>query len=238
MKISQNENQEMPLEAESKPRFRNVNETAEASALDETIEGPDKRLVAAALVLFVLILFVWLRGTMTNNSLSAKVKGQEEAFSKAQAEALLYGITIDEDNEVVLPESDPKPAAISESDVEARNTEILDSFTKVLLNWQGQEGYNKVRQTLIDDWNFTTDSDLLRRFMPESDKIDTNISLSGYTPFILSDNADGMSYFLICSVRTTIETGDGNSSETGSIGVEITINKDGTISKVSAQPLH
>lgn len=239
MRISQDEKQEIPLDTESKPRFRNVNAGGEASVPEEPSDGPDKRLVAAAAILLVLILFVGLRGSFANKSLSAKVKGQEEAFNKAQAEALLYGITIDEDDEVVLPETEPTDVTELDWDsVEARNKEILDSFTKVLLNWQGQKGYNEVRQTLMDDWSFAKDSDLLRRFMPESDKIDTNISLSGYTPFVLSDDAEGMSYFLICSVRTTIDTGKDDKSETGSIGVQITINKEGTISNVSAQPLH
>ena len=93
---------------------------------------------------------------------------------------------------------------------------------------------------MLNDWEFTEDSRLLTRFMPEMDEeINASMSLSDYTTFVLSNDGKNMSYFLICTVRNTVTgsaTGEKRST-TGTVGIRITINEDGTLSNVMAQTL-
>ena len=51
--------------------------------------------------------------------------------------------------------------------------------------------------------------------------------------FVLSNDGKNMSYFLICDVYNTI---DGNTA-TGTVGIRMTINADGTISNVTVQTI-
>lgn len=218
------------------PKFRNIHEEKEIIP-DEVQEGADKRLILAAAIIGIFILIIGIKGSIAKSSLSSQLEDQNRLLAEAQAEALLYGITQDEDGDLVIPVDENKPVDVAELDwdsIEQRNNELLSAFTKLLLNWEGRTGYNNVRQKLIADWKFTEDSRLLSAFMPEMDEeTDANMSLSGYSTFVLENDGKNMSYFLICTVRNTINS----TSATGTVGIRITINEDGTVSNVTAQTL-
>lgn len=234
MKISQNKLDEENT-IQSGPKLRNIHE--EKEVLEEKPAGADIRLKLLVAGIAVFILIVGIKGSITKSSLTSELSEQQTLLKEAQAEALLYGITEDEDGDLVIPETNTSTVNVSELDwdsIEQRNTELLSSFTSLLLNWKGQSGYNKVREKLINNWNFTEESRLLTTFMPEmEEELDANMSLSGYTTFVLTNDGKNMSYFLICTVRNTIN----GISATGTVGVTITINEDGTISNVMAQTL-
>lgn len=233
MKMLQNDqNQEDQVQAG--PKLRNIHDEAEVSI--EKADGPDKRLVFGAAVILLFTLFVGIRGSISCKSLSSQIEAQNKLLTDAKAEALLYGITTDSDGDLVVPEVNTDSTDVSELDwdsIEQRNKQLLDAFTSTLLNWTGKTGYDNVRQKLINDWKFTEDSKLLTAFMPPVDELDANISLSSYKTFVLSDDGKNLSYFLICTVRSTVGGGSAN----GTVGIRITINEDGTISDVTAQTL-
>lgn len=233
MKMLQNDqNQEDQVQAG--PKLRNIHDEAEVSI--EKADGPDKRLVFGAAVILLFTLFVGIRGSISCKSLSSQIEAQNKLLTDAKAEALLYGITTDSDGDLVVPEVNTDSTDVSELDwdsIEQRNKQLLDAFTSTLLNWTGKTGYDNVRQKLINDWKFTEDSKLLTAFMPPVDELDANISLSSYKTFVLSDDGKNLSYFLICTVRSTVDGGSAN----GTVGIRITINEDGTISDVTAQTL-
>lgn len=233
MKMLQNDqNQEDQVQAG--PKLRNIHDEAEVSI--EKADGPDKRLVFGAAVILLFTLFVGIRGSISCKSLSSQIEAQNKLLTDAKAEALLYGITTDSDGDLVVPEVNMDSTDVSELDwdsIEQRNKQLLDAFTSTLLNWTGETGYDNVRQKLINDWKFTEDSELLTAFMPPVDELDANISLSSYKTFVLSDDGKNLSYFLICTVRSTVDGGSAN----GTVGIRITINEDGTISDVTAQTL-
>lgn len=222
-------------QTEMNPKFRNVHDAAEAP--EQKPEGADKRLIIGAVAIFICVLVVSISGIVKNSALSNKLAAQNEELGKAKAEALQYGITIDEDGDLVLPEKKQEATDVAELDwdsIEQRNQKILESFTKTLLNWNGTGSYQKVRETFMEEWEFAENSQLLTSFMPEVEELDTNISFSGNPQvFVLSDDGKDVSYFLICTVRTMVE----NRGHDGVVGIEITINEDGTISNVSAQTL-
>lgn len=231
MKISQNNNTD---DFQTGPKLRNIHE--EKDIIEDAPDGADIRLKLAAAAIGILIAFVGVKGSVTNGKLASQLEEQQKLFTAAQAEALMYGITKDDDGDLVIPVSE-EPVNVSDLDwdsVEQRNTELLSSFTKLLLNWKGKSGYEKVRQKLMDEWEFAENSKLLTSFMPEmDDELDANMSLSSYTTFVLSNDSKNMSYFLICTVRNTIN----GTSATGLVGIRITINENGTVSNVTAQTL-
>lgn len=234
MKVS-GKNVDKSMEGKTGPRLRNINEEKETETTEKPT-GADVRLKIAFAAIAVLTAVVWIKGQATKSSLTAELEKQQGLLASAQAEALMYGITEDDDGDLVIPVTD-KPVDVSELDwdsTEQRNDELLSSFANLLLNWEGKRGYDKVRQTLMDDWKFTEDSRLLTSFMPAMDEdMNANISLSGYSTFILSNDGKNMSYFLLCTVRNTIN----GKSATGTVGIRISINEDGTISNVTAQTL-
>ena len=239
MKLSQQTSDDNNTEnVQAGPKFRNINDEKD-EVIEEKPEGADVRLKIAVGVIAAFILIIGIKGSITKSNLSSELEAQQKLLTEAKAEALLYGITEDEDGDLVVPETNTGATDVSELDwdsIEQRNNELLNSFTKLLLTWKGQTGYNNVRQKLINEWEFTEDSRLLTTFMPElseDDDVDANITLSGYEPFVLDNDGKNMSYFLICTVRNTID----GTSTTGTVGIRITINEDGTISNVTAQTL-
>lgn len=234
MKLSDTNIEQKNKEVETGPKLRNIHDVAEVP--EEKPEGADKRLIIAACVILFFTVLVGIRGSLANKSLSTKLEAQNKLLTDAKAEALLYGITTDSDGDLVVPEVNTDSTDVSELDwdsIEQRNKQLLDAFTSTLLNWTGKTGYDNVRQKLINDWKFTEDSKLLTAFMPPVDELDANISLSSYKTFVLSDDGKNLSYFLICTVRSTVGGGSAN----GTVGIRITINEDGTISDVTAQTL-
>ena len=164
MKVSDHKLNETNTEnMQAGPKLRNIHE--EKDIPEEIPEGADMRLKLCVAAIAVFILIVGIKGAITKSSLSAQLEEQNKLLTAAQAEALLYGITEDEDGDLVLPITDTDTSVdVSELDwdsVEQRNTELLSSFTSLLLNWEGQDGYENVRQKLINDWEFTEDSKLL-----------------------------------------------------------------------------
>lgn len=235
MKISQDRLNHPDMKVSGEPKFRNIYEEKEVFS-DESTPGVDFRIKLVIGFLGILILVSVIRGSITESSLTSRLEEQQKLLDSTKAEALVYGITEDEDGELVYPE--PKePTDISDmkwDSVEERNRELLASFTDVLLHWEGASGYTKARQSLIDDWEFKEDSRLLTSFMPVlDDELNASMTCSGYTPFVLENDGKNISYFLICKVRNTID----GTAATGTVGIRITINEDGTISNVTAQTL-
>ena len=236
-------------ETSGRPKLRNINH-AECEVIEETPAGVDWKFKAAAVVLFLLIIGVYVKGTVKINSLTKELDGLNKQLTEIQAEALLLGITEDEDGDVIIPEV-TGPVDVAELDwdsIETRNNDLLKSFVKTIFNWDGVTGYNKTRSELMDTWGFTADSRLLSSYMPDisedtskQDAIEgTKISCKpdqNVQQFVLSNDGKNMSYFLICEVYNTLETDNGTSTAIGTNSVRITINEDGTISNVSVQQL-
>ncbi len=234
MKVSQNNSTE---NIQSGPKLRNIHDEKDIIP-EEKPDGADTRLKIAVVVIAVFVIIIGVKGAVTKSSLTSQLEKEQKLLNEAKAEALMYGITEDEEGDLIIPATDTDTSVdVSELDwesLEQRNDTLLSSFTSLLLNWEGTNGYGKVRQKLINDWEFTEDSRLLTYFMPPlEEELNANMSLSGYKPFVLSNDGKNMSYFLICTVRNTID----GTSATGTVGIRITINEDGTISDVTAQTL-
>lgn len=243
MKVSQ-QNTGSDIPEQKGPRIgHHMNDVDKGRELiEEKPDGPDKRLVAGAAVLFLITLVIGIKGSITNSSLSSKLAEQQSIYDKAHTEALALGIVEDEDGELIVPEvKDPVNVSdLTWDSVESRNDELLKSFTKEILNYSSLDEYNKTRQTLMDTWGFREDSVLLTTFMPEADGDVGSISFNpdtGMKKFVLENDGKKLSYFLICEVYNTVKTENGKSSATGEVGVKLTINEDGTMSNVSVQTL-
>ncbi len=237
MKISQQNLDNDMQNIQAAPKFKNIHDNKDIIP-DEKPAGADIRLKIGVIGIAALIIIIGIKGAATKSSLTSQLEEQKKLLDTAQAQALIYGITEDDEGELIIPVTETDASVdISELDwgsIEQRNNTLLSSFTSLLLNWEGQKGYEKVRQKLMADWEFTEDSNLLTYFMPQIDKeLDANMSLSGYTTFVLDNDGKNMSYFLICTVRNTIDS----TSASGTVGIRITINEDGTISNVMAQTL-
>ncbi len=226
-------------EVQATPKLRNINNKEDEDIIKDEHTGADIRLKLGAAAIFAFILIIGIKGNITNSSLEKKLTAQNKLLTEAKAEALLYGITEDEDGDLVIPESEG-PVNVNELDwdsIETRNNALLESFAQCILNWNGKNEYEAKRQALINDWEFTEDSRLLTTFMP---KLDPDDVMEGSMKFVgpatifpLENNGKDMSYFLICTVRKSIS----GTSADGTVGIRITINEDGTISNVSAQTL-
>lgn len=214
---------------QSGPKLRNINDESDVTV--EKPEGADIKLKIGAVVLLVLVVIMNIRGAMTKSSLKSQLAEAEQHLTEVKSEALLLGITEDEDGDLVIPEVEEP-------------VDVADLFTKELLNWEGSAGYTQTRNTLIETWEFKEDSRLLSSFMPdiendEDKKKSIDTSTMSFNPktnmqkFVLSNDGKNMSYFLICDVYNTI---DGNTA-TGTVGIRMTINADGTISNVTAQTI-
>lgn len=228
------------------PKLRNINDKGEDIIPDEKPEGADKRLKIAAIVMLAFILIIGIKGNITKSSLSKQLEEQTKLLTEAKAEALLYGITEDEDGDLVLPVSDI-PQNVQDMDwdsIEQRNNVLLESFAQCLLNWNGNNEYMAKRQQLIDYWQFTENSRLLSTFMPaleDGEVLEGSMKLvyplngPKIEIFPLENNGKDkpMSYFLICTVRKSV----GGNSADGTVGIRITVNADGTITNVTAQTL-
>lgn len=229
---------------QSGPKLRNIND--ESDIIEEKPEGANIKLKIGAFVLFALVVIMNVRGAITKSSLESELAAAEKQLTEIKSEALLLGITEDEDGDLVIPEV-TEPVDVADMDwdsIEARNDELLNSFTKELLNWEGSAGYTKTRNTLIETWEFKEDSRLLSSFMPdiegdEDQKTAIDSSTISFNPktnmqkFVLSNDGKNMSYFLICDVYNTINS----NTATGTVGVRMTINADGTISNVTVQTI-
>lgn len=234
MKISQSNDDIM--EVQTGPKLRNIHDEAEVP--EEKPEGADIRLRIAVAAIAALTLFIGIKGFITKSRLVDQLEEQKSLYTQAHAEALLYGIVEDEDGDLIIPDISTGSVNASDLDwdsLDVRNETLLNEFAGLLLNWGGTSEYNKVRQTLIDEWGFKENSKLLSSFMPELDEeLTANISLQGKpTIYLLDTNGKDMSYFLICTVRNTINS----RSAVGLVGIQITINEDGTISNTMAQTL-
>ena len=90
-------------ETSGRPKLRNIN-NVESEVIEETPAGVDWKFKAAAVVLFLLIIGVYVKGTVKINSLTKELDGLNKQLTEIQAEALLLGITEDEDGDVIIPE--------------------------------------------------------------------------------------------------------------------------------------
>lgn len=226
---------------QSGPKLRNINDRGEDIIPDEKPEGADKRLKIAAIVLFAFILIIGIRGNIQKSSLTKQLEEQTALLTEIKSEALLLGITEDDDGDIVVPEVE-EPQNVQElswDSIEERNNTLIKSFASCLLNWNGNNEYMEKRQQLIDYWKFTEDSRLLSNFMPaleDGEVLDGKMSCPvDPTIFILENNGKDkpMSYFVICTVRKQI----GSTKADGTVGIRLTVNADGTISNVTAQTL-
>lgn len=196
-------------------------------------------LIVASVAMIAFTLVIAIKGNITNSSLSEQLEEQNELLADAQDEALTYGITVDDDGDIVMPvseESQNEPELDWDS-VKTRNETLLQSFAECILTFNGNDEYNAKRQQLIDNWGFTEDSDLLSDFMrplEDGEILEYNMDFVGpATVFTLSDDGKNISYFLICTVRSST----GSTSADGTVGIRITINADGTVSDVTAQTM-
>lgn len=231
MKASETNNTE-----NKQPKLRNIHDKVD-EPVEETPESADIRLKLAAGAILALILFVGIKGTITKASLTSQFNDQEKLLTEARAEALLYGITEDEDGDLIMPVNEKEtPTDVSSLEWESvaqRNKSLLDSFVEILLHWEGNKGYDKARQTLMDEWGFAENSQLLSVFMPEDDGDKNMKPEEKYSMYELSNDGKNVSYFLICTVHSTIN----KHSADGTVGIRLTINEDGTMSNVTAQTL-
>lgn len=231
------------------PKLRNINHV-ENEVIEETPSGIDWKFKAAVIVLALLTIGTYVKGNIKVGNLTNELEGLNKQLTEIQAEALLLGITEDEDGDIVMPDTET-PVDVAELDwdsIETRNNDLLKSFVKTIFNWSGVTGYDKARSELMDVWGFTADSDLLSRYMPDiSDDKSAQEGIDGtkisckpdqnVQQFVLSNDGKNMTYFLICEVYNTLTTDNGTSSVIGTNSVRISINEDGTISNVSVQQL-
>lgn len=231
MKLSAANNPEENTDVQAEPRLRNIREEKEET--EEKPEGSSLRFKIGTAALGMLVLFAAIKGYAGNASLSSQVNKQQKLLSEAKAAAKEYGIEEDEDGDLVIP--DLESDSPESGPVKADDKEALVSFAGLLLNWKGTAGYNEARQTLIDEWGFSENGKLLKYFMPPvAEELDANMSMVGNpTIFVLSEGEDGTSYFLLCTVRNSID----GTSASGMVGIQVTIGEDGTFSKVTAQTL-
>lgn len=228
-------------ELQQGPKLRNINNKGEDIIPDEKPEGADKRLIAAAIVLLVFIVIIGVKGNIQKSTLAKQLETQTAQLTEIKAEALLLGITEDDDGDIVVPDvQEPQNVQdLSWDSIEQRNDALIKSFVKCLLTWNGNTEYEAKRQELIDTWKFTEDSRLLSSFMPplEDGEILEGAMACPVDPtiFVLENNGKDkpMSYFVICTVRKKI----GTTKADGTVGIRLTINTDGTISNVTAQTL-
>lgn len=224
-------NSEETMETEVTPKLRNLNE--EMPVEEEKPEGADIRIKILVLILLGLIVFLATKGALTNRSLLSQIAEQQKELDTIKSEALKYGIKEDDDGNLIIPDIDSDSLS-SSANVEEGDAATLDSFAKLLLNWKGQSGYNEVRQTLIDEWGFSEDCKLLTTFMPATtEELNANMNMSEYSTYILSESDEGCSYFLICTVRNTID----GTSAAGTVGLQIKLNNDHNITNITAQTL-
>lgn len=244
MKISQNNLDDNTMEVQTGPKLRNIHDEAEVP--EEKPEGADVRLRIGVIVIAALILFVGIKGSITKSRLESDYEAAQRLYTETEAEALLYGITQDDDGDLVVPDTEPISVDISElewTDIDTRNDALLQEFASLLLNWEGTTQYEKVRQTLITDWGFNEkNSRLLTSFMPALDEdLDASIALQGKpTIYPLEETSKSRSYFMICTVRTTTNVSKPTyeSKPAGLVGIQITIaNEDAKVSNVAAQTL-
>lgn len=247
MKILQSTSDNNMNDEQEMPKFRNIHD--EKDIIEEKPEGVDKRIKISIVAIIIFTIIVGIKGSITKSSLTSQLEEQTKLLDMAQAEALVYGITEDEDGDLVIPVTE-EPVNVSDLDwdsIEQRNIELLvgsdkhdskRSFTELLLNWEGQTGYEKARQELIDYWGFTEDSALLSSFMTSDGKLNGSMKLPGRPKvYVLSNDGKNMSYFLICEVRYYSNDSEDKTSVDSTIGIHITVNEDGTISDVIAQTL-
>lgn len=246
MKVTPGNNTE---NTSSGPKFRNINHV-ESEVIEETVSGVNWKFKAAAILLLLLTIGVYVKGTIKINGLTNELNELDDQLTKIKSEALLLGITEDEDGDVIIPDTET-PVDVAELDwdsIETRNNDLLKSFVKTIFNWNGINGYDKARSELMDVWGFTADSNLLSNYMPDisDDKAEqesiegTKISCKpdqNVQQFVLSNDGKNMTYFLICEVYNTLTTSNGQSTVIGTNSVRITINEDGTISDVRVQQL-
>lgn len=221
-------------------KTRKVDE--EREIIEERPDGPDKRLVIGAAALFLIILFVGIKGAITNASLTSKLNEAQTAYDKARTDALALGIVEDDDGDLIVPEvKDPVNVSdLTWDSVESRNDELLKSFTKEMLNYEDVEEYEQTRTVLRDTWGFKDNGPLLSSYMPPADGDVGAISFNpdtGMEKFVLSNDGKTFSYFLICDVYNTLKTENGKSTAVGEVGIRITINEDGTMSDIKVQTL-
>lgn len=229
MKVTNNLDENM--EMETGPKLRNINE--EKPVEEEKPKGADVRLKVAAIVILGFIVFLGVKGTLTKTSLTSQINKQQKELKTVQKEAKEYGIEEDEDGNLILPDAEINTVT-GTSNIEENDAATLDSFAKLLLTWKGQSEYNKVRETLINEWGFADGCKLLTNFMPVTEEeLDANMSLSEYSTYVLSEDEDGTSYFLVCTVRNTID----GTSATGTVGLQIKLNKEHKITNITAQTL-
>lgn len=229
MKMPNNSDENESMENQTEPKLRNINEEKETPK--EKPKGADIRLKVLAAAILLLFLFVAVKSSFTKASLMSQMNDKQKILKETEEIASKYGIKKDKDGNIIVP--DVETTTASGSAVEAGDASTLDSFVKLLLNWNGQSGYEKVRQTLINEWSFSKDCKLLTSFMPEiTDESDVSMVLSEYDTFVVSETDEGNAYFLVCTVKSNI-----NSSPFANIGLQIKINKEGTITNVTAQTL-
>lgn len=214
-----------------RPKLGNINDEKETPK--EVPAGADIRLKILAFIILAIAIFIGVKGAFTKMSLGSQITEQKDLLIEAKKTASEYGITEDEDGNLIVPDMDADMANKNQN-INENDTRTLDSFAKLLLTWRGQSGYNKVRQTLIDEWGFSNDCKLLSSFMPETgEELNANMSLSNYATFVTSEDESGTGYFLICTVRNTID----GASASGIVGLQIRLDKESKITNVTAQTI-
>ena len=98
---------------QSGPKLRNINDESDVTV--EKPEGADIKLKIGAVVLLVLVVIMNIRGAMTKSSLKSQLAEAEQHLTEVKSEALLLGITEDEDGDLVIPEVE-EPVDVADLD--------------------------------------------------------------------------------------------------------------------------
>jgi hypothetical protein len=96
-------------------------------------------LIIASVEIIAFTLFIALKGNITNSSLSEELAEQNELLADAQEEALTYGITVDDDSDLVMPvsEESQSEAEFDWDYINTRNEALLQSFAECILTFNG-----------------------------------------------------------------------------------------------------
>lgn len=124
----------------------------------------------------------------------------------------------------------------SSGDPKAKHGEIAKTFLKTMLTWDSYKNYTDIRTWLSSEYGVAADSQLLTAFMPEvtEDALgDSNMRFSDLQSYEVKVEGDVVEYFALCTVKNRIDGNVGN----GKVAVFYTIDKQGTVSNITAYAL-
>lgn len=179
-----------------------------------------------SIVLLIFTLFIGVRTVVTINAAQKEAAEGEAELEKLKAELEAKGGAASKEQK----EGDNADGLVEDSSDKGAE------FLKKLLTWDSLDAYNSVRSWLKDTYGVDKKDALLVSFMPKMEEDafgDANMSFKEAETYVLGEDGGLTSYFALCKVANHINGNNG----TGKVGVFYTIDKQGTVSGISAYAL-